>query len=47
MKERIRCLLLTFIIALVFCVNVSATDRQVHSFIMGRMKPDFLAKTKI
>ena len=27
MKERIRCLLLTFIIALVFCVNVSATEQ--------------------
>ena len=27
MKERIRCLLLTFIIALVFCVNVSATEK--------------------
>ena len=27
MKERIRCLLLTFIIALVFCVNVSAIEQ--------------------
>lgn len=47
MKERIRCLLLTFIIALVFCVNVSATEQTGAQLYYVTVRPDFSAKTKI